>query len=210
MYKKKSLFVTFEGIEGSGKTYQSIKLYNNIIKLGFKAIKTREPGGSKGAEDIRKLILSGSKNKFSRTTDTLLYLAARNEHIKNKIVPSIKKKINIICDRFIDSTIAYQFYGKQVSRNLIDNVHQVILKNVKPDITFILKLDINKALSRVKKRKTNNRYDKFSKSFYETVQKGFIKISKKNKKRYVVLDSSEDSPHLEKIILKKFLQTLNT
>ena len=107
MYKRKSLFVTFEGIEGSGKTYQARKLYNNLKKRKLPVIFTREPGGSSGAEKIRKIILSGSKNKFTQKTDTLLYLAARNEHIEKKLRPAILKKKNIICDRFIDSTMAY-------------------------------------------------------------------------------------------------------
>ena len=115
MYKKKPLFVTFEGIEGSGKSYQSRKLYKSIKKRKIPAILTREPGGTEGAEKIRKIILEDyfypdSKLRFNKYTDTLLYLAARNEHIKNKIKPAISKKMNIICDRFIDSTLAYQVY----------------------------------------------------------------------------------------------------
>ena len=178
MYKKKSLFITFEGIEGSGKSYQSKKLYNNIKKLGLKVLKTREPGGSNESEEIRKIILSGSKNKFDKLTDTLLYLAARNEHIIKKIIPALNKKKNIICDRFVDSTIAYQVYGNKVDRKLIDSAHKIILKNIKPDLTFILKVNMKKALKRIRKRKDNNKYDKLSKSFYQKVQKAFIKISK--------------------------------
>ena len=92
MFKKKALLITFEGIEGSGKTYQSTKLFNKIKSLGINAIYSREPGGSHGSELIRKVILSGKKNKFTKTTDTLLYLAARNEHIEKKIKPALKKK----------------------------------------------------------------------------------------------------------------------
>ena len=109
MYKKKPFFIVFEGIEGSGKSYQIKKLYNNLKKKGLKILKTREPGGTKGAERIRKLILKDyfEKNKseeFDKYTDTLLYLAARNEHIKKKIVPALKKKLIVLCDRFVDST----------------------------------------------------------------------------------------------------------
>jgi len=118
MFKKKTLFLTFEGIEGSGKTYQSKKLFKNIKKLRIPAIYTREPGGTKSAEEIRNLILKDyfynkSGEKFDKYTDTLLYLAARNEHVINKIKPAIHKKKVIICDRFIDSTLAYQVYGKK-------------------------------------------------------------------------------------------------
>ena len=214
MYKKKPLFVTFEGIEGSGKSYQSKKLYKSIKKRKIPVILTREPGGTRGAEKIRKIILEDyfylhSKIRFNKYTDTLLYLAARSEHIENKIKPAISKKKIIICDRFIDSTLAYQVYGKGVSKALVDSVHKYILGSIRPDLTFILKVNISKALERLKKRKKKNRYDKFSKYFYIKAQKAFIKIAKKNKTRYFVLDNSNDSDETEKIILNKFIQVLS-
>ena len=214
MYKKKSLFLTFEGIEGSGKTYQSKKLFKKIKSMGLNAIYTREPGGTRAAEKIRKVILEDyfyqdSKVRFNKYTDTLLYLAARNEHIINKIKPAISKKKIIICDRFTDSTLAYQVYGKGVNKALVDSVHKHILESIKPDLTFILKVNISKALERLKKRKKKNRYDKFSKYFYIKAQKAFIKIAKKNKKRYFVLDNSKDSKEVEKVILNKFINVLH-
>ena len=135
MYKKKSLFLTFEGIEGSGKTYQSKKLFKKIKSMGLDAIYTREPGGTKAAEKIREVILedyfySDSKEKFNKYTDTLLYLAARNEHIEKKLKPAIVKKKIIICDRFIDSTLAYQVYGKGVNKNLVNTIHKYNLGNI--------------------------------------------------------------------------------
>jgi len=205
MFKKKALFITFEGIEGSGKTYQSIKLFNKIKSLGFNAIYSREPGGSSGSEMIRKIILNGKKNKFTKTTDTLLYLAARNEHIEKKIIPALRKKQIIICDRFIDSTYAYQVYANKVDKRLVDLNHKIILRKIKPDLTFILNLTIEKAFLRVKKRKKLNRYDKFSKKFYQKAQKGFLEIAKLNKKRCVIVDNSIDSLLAEKLILKKIL-----
>jgi len=214
MYKKKSLFVTFEGIEGSGKSYQCRKLYKNLKKRRIPVLLTREPGGTRGAEKIREVILkdyfhADSKEKFNRYTDTLLYLAARNEHIENKIGPAISKKKNIICDRFIDSTLAYQVYGKGVNKSLVDSVHKYILGSIKPDLTFILKVNISKALQRLKKRKKKNRYDKFSRNFYIRVQNAFIKIAKENKRRYLILDNSKDSDETEKKILRKFIERLN-
>ena len=213
MYKKKSLFVTFEGIEGSGKSYQSRKLYKNLKKKNISVILTREPGGTKSAEKIRRVILDDyfhhdSKEKFNKNTDTLLYLAARNEHIENKIKPAISKKKIVICDRFVDSTLAYQVYGKGVNKKLVNSVHKYILGNIKPDLTFILKVNISKALQRLKNRERKNRYDKFSKNFYIKVQNAFLKIARKNQKRYFVLDNSKDSNVIEKIILKKFLSKL--
>ena len=119
MYKRKPLFVVFEGVEGSGKSFQARRLYNKLKKKSASVILTREPGGTKSSELIRNLILKdyfskNSKEKFDKYTDTLLYLAARNEHVKTKIIPSLKKKLIVICDRFTDSTIAYQVFGKGV------------------------------------------------------------------------------------------------
>ena len=214
MRNKKSLFITFEGIEGSGKSYLSQRLFIKLKKLGFPVISTREPGGTKGAELIRNVILKDYfqkkyKEKFNKYTDTLLYLAARSEHIEKKIKPAISNGKIVICDRFIDSTIAYQVYGKKVNKNLIDVIHKHILNNIKPDITFFLKVNINKAMYRLNKRKIKNRYDKFSKNFYANVQKAFIKISKKNRNRYVILDNSRDNTLIDAEIYNKIKKALN-
>jgi dTMP kinase len=206
MYKKKPFFIVFEGVEGCGKSYQCKKLYNNLKKNKADVILTREPGGTRSSELIRNLILKDYfnkkiKEKFDKYTDTLLYLAARNEHIKNKIKPALIKKKIIICDRFTDSTIAYQVYGKKVDLNFITNIHKKILDGIKPNLVFILKVSSDSAKKRLKKRKIKNRYDNFAQSFYTRAQKSFIKISK-NKKNYFVLDSSMNDNNLEKRIFK--------
>mgnify|MGYP001289801569 CR=1 FL=1 len=204
MFKKKPLFVVFEGVEGSGKSFQSKKLYLNLKKKKINTILTREPGGTRTAELIRKLILKDyfskdQKEKFDRYTDTLLYLAARNEHVKTKIIPALKQKKVVICDRFIDSTIAYQVYGKKIKFNFINNIHKYILDGLKPDITFLLKVSKNSSKKRLKKRKTKNRYDNFSQFFYSKVQNSFVNIAKM-KKNYFIFDSSKNDNELEKII----------
>ena len=205
MRNKKFFFIVFEGIEGSGKSYQSKKLFRNLKKIKLPAVLTREPGGTAGAERIRNLILKdyfykNKSDKFHKYTDTLLYLAARNEHIQNKIKIAKKHKKVIICDRFIDSTIAYQVYGKRVEKKLIDTIHKYILKNIKPDITFLLKVNLNKAFKRLKARKKKNRYDKFSKRFYTNAQNAFLELARKNKKKYLIYDNSTDDINLEKRI----------
>ena len=212
MYKKKFFFIVFEGIEGSGKSYQSKKLFRNLINKAISTVLTREPGGTKSAEEIRKIILKDyfhkdTKIQFDKYTDTLLYLAARNEHIKNTINTAYLKKKVLICDRFVDSTYAYQVYGKGVKRSFIESIHKHILKKIKPDLTFVLKVRIQKALKRLRKRAKKNRYDKFSKSFYIKAQNAFIKIAKKNRNKYYIFDNSNDSGDLEdkilEIVLKK-------
>ena len=147
MNKKKGIFITFEGPEASGKSSQILLLEKYLKKNKIPFITTREPGGTKGGELIRKLILDdyfkkgkSNKEKFGKYTDTLLYLAARNEHIINKIKPSLYKKNIVICDRFTDSTFAYQVYGKKVKKKFIDSIHKFILQGIKPNLTFILKV----------------------------------------------------------------------
>ena len=204
MFNKKPFFISFEGIEGSGKSYQSKILLKKIKKLNIPVVFTREPGGNESAEQIRNLILSGKINKFDVLTDTLLYLAARNEHIKKFIHPNLKAKKIVICDRFIDSTYAYQSTNNIVIKKLIDFIHKIILNKYKPNITFILTVNINKAFKRLKKRKKLNRYDKFPRSFYVNAQKTFISIAKKNKNRCFVIDNSHDKDITEKRIFSFF------
>ena len=213
MYKKKPFFIVFEGVEGCGKSYQSHKLKKKLQKKKIKVLLTREPGGTRGAESIRTLILkdyfnNGKEEKFDKYTDTLLYLAARNEHVKNKIIPALKKKLVVICDRFIDSTIAYQVYGKKVDINFINNIHKKILQNIKPNVVFVLKVSKNSSRKRLKKRKTNNRYDNFPQSFYDKAQKSFIKLAK-NKKNYFILNSSLNDDSLEDKIFNTINKYLN-
>ena len=212
MYKKKPFFIVFEGIEGCGKSYQSKKLFKKLKKNNVSTILTREPGGTKTAELIRNLILKdyfskSRKEKFDKYTDTLLYLAARNEHVKTKILPALKKKKVVICDRFVDSTIAYQVYGKKINFKFINDIHKVILGQIKPNLTFILKVSQKSAKERLKKRRSKNRYDNFSQLFYDKAQKSFLKISK-NKKNYIVLDSSKNDDFLEKEIFEITLKYL--
>ena len=213
MYKKKPYFIVFEGVEGCGKSYQSKKLFFKLKRANISALLTREPGGSKSAELIRNLILKdyfnkSKKEKFDKYTDTLLYLAARNEHIKNKIFPALKKKQIVICDRFIDSTIAYQAVGKKVNFNFINSIHRYILKGLKPDLTFVLKVSAKSSKKRLLKRKSKNRYDNFPQSFYNKVQRSFLNLAK-NKKNYYILDSSKNDRFLEEKIFKITSKHLN-
>ena len=204
MFKKKPFFIVFEGVEGCGKSFQSKKLYKKLIKKQKDAILTREPGGTRSSELIRNLILKdyftkNNNEKFDKYTDTLLYLAARNEHIKNKIQPALKKKKIVICDRFTDSTLAYQVYGKKVDIKFINSIHKKILRGIKPNIVFILKVSQKSSRQRLLKRRTKNRYDNFAQSFYTKAQNTFIKLANK-RKNYFVIDSSSDDSFLEKKI----------
>ena len=192
--------IVFEGIEGSGKTTLINYTARYLKKIKIKYIKFREPGGSKNSEKIRKIILKNNSN-LNKKTDMLLYLAARSENFEKIIKKNHNKKI-ILIDRFIDSTIAYQHYGMGINKNIIDIINKFILGNVKPDITFLNIVNKKNLILRLKKRKNKNRYDKFKFSFYNKVQNGFIKLSKRNKK-CILINSNKNILDNKKLIIKK-------
>ena len=198
MYKK--VVIVFEGIEGSGKTSHCNFVSNFLKKKGINHLRIREPGGSRNSEKIRKLILDNRSN-FQKNTDLLLYLASRSENIK-ELKKHYKKKI-ILIDRFTDSTIAYQHYGLGVNLSLIKFINKELIKNFKVNFTFLNTVNMNNMKKRLRNRKKLNRYDKFNNIFYQRVQKGFLKIAKKKKKSYQIIDSNLDIDLNKKIIINK-------
>ena len=198
MYKKP--VIIFEGIEGSGKTYHSNNLAKYLKKKKIDYIKLREPGGCLNSEKIRKLILNKNLN-FDKNTDLLLYLAARNENII-RLRKFYRKKI-IIIDRFIDSTVAYQHYGLGVDLSIIQKLNSFILKSFKIDFTFLNIVNKANMHKRLKLRKSLNRYDKFKSTFYDKVQKGYLKIAKKNAKKYQIINSNLDIETNKILIVNK-------
>jgi len=207
MRKKKFFFIVFEGVEGTGKSFQINKLYKKLKNKKFSVLKTREPGGSFTAEKIRDLIFSKYSNNFDKLTDFFLMCASRNEHIKKLILPAKKEEKIIICDRFIDSTYAYQVIGNKIDKNLNIINQKYILKNLKPNLTIVLKSNFHSIASRVSKRKKNNKFDKLKINFYKKVQEAYLKLAKKNK-NYYIFDSSDNTDVLEKKILKLIINKL--
>ena len=207
MFKKKFFFIVFEGIEGTGKSFQINKLYKNLKKKKINVIKTREPGGSKTAEKIRNLIFSKKSDKFDKLTDFYLMNAARNEHVKKTLLVAKKYKKIVISDRFTDSTYAYQVIGNNIDKkiNLINQ--EYILKDLKPNLTIVLKTNFQIISSRIKSRKNNNKFDKLKTNFYKKAQDAYLLLAKR-KKNYLVFDSSKNTPELEKKILNIVLKKI--
>ena len=196
----KKPIIVFEGIEGSGKTLHINNVAKYLKKKNKNFIKIREPGGNRNSEKIRKLILN-NKSTFNKNTDLLLYLSARSENIE-LIKKNLGKKI-ILIDRFIDSTVAYQHYGMGVNKEIIERINNYLLKGIKIDFTFLNIVNKNNMQIRLSKRKNLNRYDRFNFYFYEKVQDGFLKILKKNPKKYLKIDSNQSILDNKKMILKK-------
>jgi len=198
MYKKP--IIVFEGIEGSGKSHHISVVSKYLNKKKISHIKIREPGGNPNSEKIRKLILN-KKSNFNQNTDLLLYMAARSENI-DVIKKSFNKKI-ILIDRFTDSTLAYQHFGMGIDINLIETINKYLLKNIKVSFTFLNIVNQKNLQKRLKKRKSLNRYDKFNMSFYNKVQNGFLKLLKKKKNKYELINSNLEIKKNEKLILRK-------
>ena len=207
MHKKKFYFIVFEGVEGTGKSYQIKKLYKNLKDKNINVVKTREPGGSATAEKIRNLIFSKNANQFDCLTDFYLMCASRNEHVKKLLLVAKQKKQVIICDRFTDSTYAYQVIGNKIDNNINKLNQNYILKSLKPNMTIILKSSFKSIFLRINKRKKLNKFDKLKISFYKKAQKTFISNSKNNN-NYYVFDSSTNNTDLEKKILKLVIKKL--
>ena len=203
----KKLIITFEGIEGSGKSLHIQNTANYLKKRKISFIRIREPGGSKNAEKIRKLILN-NKSKFNKNTDLLLYLAARSENVENIIKKNYKKRV-ILIDRFTDSTFAYQHYGMGVDKGIIQLINNYLLKKINVSFTFLHIVNEKNLKHRLLKRKVLNRYDKFKYSFYKKVQKGFVHRARLNKKKYLTINSNIEINKNKRIIINKINKILN-
>ena len=198
----KKPIIVFEGIEGSGKSHHINKVSKYLDKKKISYIKIREPGGSINSEKIRRLILN-KKSNFNIHTDLLLYLAARSENI-NLLKKSYKKKI-ILIDRFVDSTIAYQHYGFKINKKVIKELNNFILGNLKPNFTFFHYVPIKRIKKNISGKK--NKYDSFSKNFYNNVQNGFLNILKKNKNK-LLIDSSKNKKYNIELIKNRINKIL--
>ena len=199
----KSFFITFEGGEGTGKSTQAKILYDYLISNNIETVLTREPGGCEESEAIRQLLVKGSIDKWDSITEALLHNAARREHIKRVIQPSLLANKVVICDRFTDSTMAYQGQGQGVNHKFLINLIKEVTENIMPDLTFVFDMDIKNSLTRANKRdKNNNRYEKFNNDFHEKIRTYFLSLVNKDK-RYILIDASDSIENIGKIILNK-------
>jgi dTMP kinase len=207
---KKSFFICFEGVEGSGKSTQAKLLYKFIKKnITKNVILTREPGGTLFSEKIRNLILD-KKTKISTLTEFFLLMAARNEHVISKINFYLKKNFIIICDRFFYSTLAYQHYLEDMDKKFIFNIQKKIYKKIHPDLTFLIDLNNEESKIRISNRsKKTNRFDKLSSYHFNKIRNGFIKISKTYKNKIVLIKGSKSLIEIQNEINKKTLKILN-
>ncbi|PIB24543.1 dTMP kinase [Amylibacter kogurei] len=185
-----AIFITFEGIDGSGKSTQSKLLAKTLADQGVDVIITREPGGSVGAEDIRKLLVEGETDRWSPETEILLFTAARRDHLEKTIRPALANGTVVISDRFADSTRVYQGVARADLRKTVDALHDTIIK-VEPDLTFIIDVDPEQALTRGLARNSGeDRFEDFGLQFQMDLRAGFLALASENENRCRVIDGN--------------------
>ena len=193
LVKRSGLFITFEGIEGCGKTTQCRRLAATLQTQGYRVVETREPGGTPFAEQIRELLLRSTKDPFIRDQPTpeceaTLIFACRSQHINHVIAPALSQGAVVLCDRFSDSTLTYQGYGRGLSIEELQSFNEFVTNGLNPDLTFVFDLPVKLGLARRKKARNQNRMDRESLAFHERVHKGFLALARLDPERIAVLD----------------------
>ncbi|WP_299426359.1 dTMP kinase [uncultured Shimia sp.] len=185
-------FITFEGIDGSGKSTQAKRLAERLRADGRDVVLTREPGGSVGAEEIRALVLEGDPDRWSAETEILLFTAARRDHLERTILPAVAAGKIVICDRFADSTRMYQGLSRGDLRGIVDQLHSLMIGR-EPDLTVLIDMDPATGLARAKSRQTaEERFEDFGQALQEQMRKGFLDLSKEYADRFRVIDGASD------------------
>ncbi|ALV22504.1 dTMP kinase [Carnobacterium sp. CS13] len=197
----KGTFITIEGPDGSGKTSVIQALLPKLEKaLNQKIIATREPGGSRIAEEIRELILNPENTEMDVRTEALLYAAGRRQHLIEKVIPALTDGKIVICDRFVDSSLAYQGVARGIGVEQVAAINQFATENISPNVTLYLDIEAATGLERIHKNKSNRQYDRLDQenlTFHETVRSAYLELVENNQERMILIDASQD---LEKVV----------
>jgi dTMP kinase len=204
--KSKSLFITYEGIDGCGKSTQALLTYKFLLENGLKAILLREPGSTAISEMIRKILLD-KKNHISDSTELLLYEAARAEITSSEIQPALNKGMIVLCDRYYDSTTAYQGYGRKLDIRMVKSLHKVATGGLVPDLTFVFDVDLKTAFSRQEQEK--DRLEIQPDAFFQRVRAGFNEIARKERRRVKLIDAAQPIDKVFEDIKKYLLKKLD-
>ena len=197
-------FISFEGIEGCGKSTQAKKLYEYFLSKQIDCLLTREPGGSLAGEKIRGILLDEEIDKLSAKSELLLNFAARIEHVEKIIKPALKSGKIVICDRFVDSTFAYQGSAMGIAFEEIEKIQKIAIGEFIPDITFLINVSVDEAFARISARGNNNRYEKLGNEFHQKVYEGFFELAKKNS-RIKIVDGTQNQQQ----VFQKILNIIN-
>ena len=199
------LFISFEGIDGSGKSTQTKRLAKRLQQDGHEVVLTREPGGSVGAEEIRALVLQGDPERWSAETEILLFTAARRDHLECVILPALSAGKIVICDRFADSTRMYQGISRGNLREIVDRLHDLMIPH-DPDITLLIDMDPEIGLSRAKARSTKEeRFEDFGLQLQQIMREGFLTLAEEYSDRFRVIDGHGDADQIAEEIYAQII-----
>lgn len=197
------MFITFEGTEGSGKTTQIDLLYRYLVERGYEVIKTREPGGTPLGESIREILTKKGK-EINPLAETLLMMAMRAQHVEDVIIPALRQKKIVLCDRFYDATYAYQGYGRGVDEDTIDYINRLVTKGVTPDLTILIDCDVENGLRRkIEDKGHMDRFEEEDISFHKRIREAYKRLSDKDAKRFFVVDGSGKIDKIHEVIRER-------
>lgn len=205
----KGLFITFEGPDGSGKTSVATAVCERLTKQGYEVVHTREPGGIEISEEIRNIILDPKNTAMDARTEALLYAASRRQHLVEKVFPAMKEGKIVICERFLDSSLAYQGYGRRLGFEEVLSINLFAIENTYPDLTIYLDVDEEIGLSRLADRSFKDRLDQESIDFHHRVSEGYKEVLKRFKDRIEIVDASQDKETVIEESMKKILELIN-
>ncbi len=194
-------FITLEGGEGAGKSTQAALLGEVLREAGIDVVVTREPGGAPGAEEIRRLLVEGGVSRWEPVTEALLHYAARREHLANTVFPALQAGRWVVCDRFADSTMAYQGYGLELGRDAIARLHELVVGDFAPDLTVILDLPVEVGLERAAAESgREDRYERMDRDFHRRLRDGFLDIARRAPERCAVVDAGASVKEVQRVI----------
>ncbi|MBF0129261.1 MAG: dTMP kinase [Alphaproteobacteria bacterium] len=203
-------FITFEGGEGGGKTTQVALLVRSLEKAGISPLTTREPGGSPGAEIIRRLLVEGDVGRWDALTESLLHFAARQDHLTRMVKPAMREGRWVVCDRFADSTMAYQGYAQGLGREPVEALHRLVVGSFVPDLTLVLDLPVAEGLRRAGLRTSaEDRYERMGEAFHETLRSAFLDIARRNPGRCAVVPAAAPVEEVHRAIVSLVRERLD-
>ncbi|HVN95432.1 MAG TPA: dTMP kinase [Syntrophorhabdaceae bacterium] len=203
------MLITFEGIEGSGKTTQIELLYNYLIGKKKKVIKTREPGGTPFGEILRKVFLHEHMEVYP-LSELLVFMAMRAQHVEQLIRPALKEHKIVLCDRFVDASYAYQGYGRGIDLGIIETLNRFVTKGIRPNLTILLDCPVKEGLGRKARAASMDRFEKEDLSFHRKIRKAYEKLSKEDPKRFFVIKGTLDKNTIQMAIRKKVEELFTT
>lgn len=206
----KGIFISFEGIEGSGKTTQAKLLAERLSETGYEVVLTQEPGGTIIGDKIREILLQSEHKEMSYIAELLLYNAARAQHLTERILPAINNGNIVITDRFTDSTVAYQGYGRGIDISLIVSIDTIAANSIKPDLTILFDLDAEVGIRRNKDINKVDRFELEDVEFHRKVRNGYLKIAEMNTARVKIVDASMPIEQVREKVWENFLWLLKT